>query len=50
MVENTVIAIEIGGQTFPVAVHDDTYELHGRRVSDSKQGVVYQGRFRRRGI
>jgi hypothetical protein len=43
MVDNTTIAVEVGGHMFPIAVHGETFELHGRWVSDSKQSVGYQG-------
>jgi hypothetical protein len=43
MVDNTTISIEVGGHTFPVALHGETFELHGKWISDSKEGVAYQG-------
>jgi hypothetical protein len=43
MINDTTISIEVGGHTFPVALHGETFELHGRWISDSKQCVAYQG-------
>jgi hypothetical protein len=43
MVDNTTIPIEVGGHAFPAAVHGETFELHGKWISDSKQGVAYHG-------
>jgi hypothetical protein len=41
MVDNITMPIEVGGHTFPVAIHGETFELHGQWVSDSKQNVLH---------
>jgi hypothetical protein len=46
MVDNIEMSIDVGGHTFPVAVHGETFELHGKAISDSKQTVGYQGPFK----
>ena len=43
MTENVTVPVDIGGHEFSVAILGDTFELHGGWISDSKQGVVYQG-------
>lgn len=41
--ENVTVTVEVGGHGFPVAVHEETFELHSKLVCDSKRGVFYQG-------
>ena len=43
MVDNTTLPIDVGGHTFAVSIHGETFELHGREISDSKRNVIYQG-------
>lgn len=46
MVDNTAISIEVEGHTFPVSVHGETFELHGRWVTDSKKSAAYRGPYK----
>ena len=43
MVDNLTVPIEFNGHVFSVAVHNETHELHGKAVTDSKASVGYQG-------
>jgi hypothetical protein len=46
MMDNVTVPIEVSGHTFPVSVLGEMFELHGGCVSDSKQGVAYQGPYK----
>ena len=48
MVDNITLPIEVCGHIFPVRVHGESFELHGRFVTDSKESVAYQGRFKQK--
>jgi hypothetical protein len=47
MVDDGVIPIHVGGHTFPVSLHGESFELHICIVSDSKQSAIYEGPFRK---
>ncbi len=46
-VENTTLQIEVEGHVFPVSIHIERFELHTGLISDSKQGMIYQGPIRK---
>lgn len=47
MMDNTTISVEVDGHVFPVSVHGETFELHGRWITDSKQTVGYRGPYKK---
>lgn len=48
MVDDAAIPIQVGGHTFPVSLHGESFELHICILSDSKQSAIYEGPFRKR--
>jgi hypothetical protein len=43
MTDNTTVAIEVEGHEFPVALHENYFELHGIEITDSRCSVGYRG-------
>lgn len=44
-VENTTLQVEVGGHEFPVSIHMEYFELYANNISDSKNSLIYQGKF-----
>ena len=47
MVDNTTEIIHFGGHDFPVAIHDNYFELFFAEVSDSRMSMGYRGPFKK---
>jgi hypothetical protein len=43
MVNNSTYLLEVEGYEFPVAVHDNYFEMHGGMATDSRDSVCYRG-------
>jgi hypothetical protein len=48
MVDNTAVAVECEGHEFPVAIHDNYFELFFGEATDSRTTVGYRGPFKKR--
>jgi hypothetical protein len=46
LVNDTTLTVELEGHGFPVAVHDNYFELYGAIVTDSRASVIHRGPFR----
>lgn len=49
MVNNTTVPIECEGHEFPVAIHDDYFDLFFGEAADSRASVGYRGPIKERG-
>jgi hypothetical protein len=43
MVENAAIQVQLEGHTFPIAIHDNYFNLYADEVTDSQSTVLYRG-------
>jgi hypothetical protein len=48
MVSNTSLIIQVCGHDFPVALHDNYFELFAESAHDSRNTVIYRGPFKER--
>ena len=48
MVDNTTVLVECEGHEFPVAIHDNYFELFFGMATDSRATALYRGPFKER--
>lgn len=48
MVDNTTVNVEVEAHEFPIALHDNYFELHCNLATDSKISVCYRGPLKKR--